>query len=900
MANLPTSPYWIHRAELVLTTNEKTALEYEQDLKAAYKATIENINTEVNAFYGKYATDNQITLAEAKKILKPTQMKAFQSKSKAYLKEVEKFLAQESAGILDANALAEYKAYLKTMSGKAYVSKMDEIKTNIRHNIEMNAVGNAVGLGNTLQDAYQDGYFQTLFNVQKQAGFGVSFTAPGGEQLKAAVNERWLGQNYSDAIWNDKNHLIKQLDQLLSQEFVMGKGSSSVAKMLSDKMGTSFNNAKRLIRTEINHISNKGTMQAYRESAVVDQYEYVSTLDNRTSDICIELDGTKFPLKEAAPGINMPPMHPYCRSTTIPYFPEDEIGAAVTDRVARNAEGKTYPVGKDVTFKEWTENYAEAAYAKKVAKNPKKYVATAPVEPFTLEGMSYMQFQEFLKTPVADLPLDKYAPNDLVNAVVDWTKKGFGLNTSEAYANYNVMKFAAKVGVSGDVMDFIKDPYLLDMKLNNVTKFQAQNRMIVGEPVEDLKKYIKDNKISDETIFSNFKKSLSAYSHAATPEQAAKKIDYLYKINNPNSKWTFFDKASKGTASLEAKELYQEWKSIYDIKGLPAASISKFINGKYPDLDSAKQANKEQFAKVKANKATGSKTKTKAVQPIDLKGNPFEIEIHKEYTQAELNDLSIKANWYKTGRDADKHYRPWTAHYWSQYTKAEILAAYEYTSGSGGFNRPLVGYKGSWARYNFDENVSLNYEGDEKHIINLYKMIDKSPIPELTKVRRGGTAGEVISKQSGMFKGFIPKDILDRDNDRTSMEYVLQNKDKIEGKVLQIQNFLSTGVSNESGFSASDVEYRVVLPAGTKATYAEPYSHYGGNMYGKQGGKNWDGNPDNTGGSVGSEAEIIVQAGTSYIVNKIEPGQGRFALFVELIAIPESQSKPPKKLEGLV
>ena len=59
---------------------------------------------------------------------------------------------------------------------------MDELVTNIRHNIETLSTGYNIGLGNTLKDAYEDGYFRTMFDAQKRAGVGVSFTTPGGKQ----------------------------------------------------------------------------------------------------------------------------------------------------------------------------------------------------------------------------------------------------------------------------------------------------------------------------------------------------------------------------------------------------------------------------------------------------------------------------------------------------------------------------------------------------------------------------------------------------------------------------------------------------------------------------------------------------------------------------------------------
>jgi SPP1 gp7 family putative phage head morphogenesis protein len=205
--------------------------------------------------------------------------------------------------------------------------------------------------------------------VQKHFEFGVEFTQPGAKQLDTAVKERWAGQNYSDRIWTDKTKLILQLDQLLSQNFVRGRGSREVAKDLAAKLETSYSNAQRLIRTETNYISNKATLKAYAESGIVQKYEFLATLDMRTSDICREMDGRTFTLKEGKVGINLPPLHPYCRSTTIPYFDDEED----TLRIARDKQGRSYIIDGKTKYKDWVQEHTSAGYAERVSKTLAKY-----------------------------------------------------------------------------------------------------------------------------------------------------------------------------------------------------------------------------------------------------------------------------------------------------------------------------------------------------------------------------------------------------------------------------------------------------------------------------------------------------------------------------------------------
>lgn len=367
MPAISSKEYWEKRSELNLIQNEKSAVQYERQLKKAYEETIRSIRKEVRAFYQRYSDETGVTLASARRRLKPDEQMDFQKQARKYLDEVER--------LGDKAFTAEYRDYLKKLSGRAYISQMDELVTNIRHNIETLSTGHNAGLGNLLKDAYEDGYFRTMFDAQKRAGVGVSFTTPGGKQLEAAIREKWLGQNYSDRIWADKKKLTDNIEQMLSQEFVRGRGPDDIARDFADRLNVSYSNAQRLIRTEINYISNKGSLQAYKDTGIVEKYRYLATLDSRTSDICRELDGEVFEIKEAKVGVNLPPLHPYCRSTTVPHFDDDDIGELIEDRIARDddGEGRSVRLGENLKFFDWVDKYGSESFKKKVTAQRAKF-----------------------------------------------------------------------------------------------------------------------------------------------------------------------------------------------------------------------------------------------------------------------------------------------------------------------------------------------------------------------------------------------------------------------------------------------------------------------------------------------------------------------------------------------
>jgi len=72
---------------------------------------------------------------------------------------------------------------------------------------------------------------------------------------------------------------------------------------------------RTIVRTSVNQVQNQASQAVYAaNSKVAPKYEYVATLDSRTSPICKRLDGRKFEYNKGP----TPPQHFNCRSTTVP------------------------------------------------------------------------------------------------------------------------------------------------------------------------------------------------------------------------------------------------------------------------------------------------------------------------------------------------------------------------------------------------------------------------------------------------------------------------------------------------------------------------------------------------------------------------------------------------------
>lgn len=401
--------YWSKReAEEKILRAEMGVLEYEKELAKAYKQAMKDIQDEVNAFYAKYSKDNEITLDEARKRLTPQEAKEFQSQAKHYIEEVQR---------LGKDAFSpDYEKYLETLSKRAYISKMAAFETNIRHKLEMLNAGYGQDLTQMMMGTYEDSYYKTLYDTQKHVGIDADFTRPSEYQLEVAIKQAWVSDNYAKRVQTNKADTMRGVHRILVQEFVRGKGVRDVTAQIEEQLGVSYRRARMLARTEINYIANQGTQAAYEESGVVEKYQILATLDNYTSEICSELDGQIFDLKDAEAGVTQPPFHPHCRTTTIPYY-EDNI---IEQRVARDdGTGHNYLLPEDISYKDWYQKHV-VEKREKEAKSRAKLIkgVKAADKPMTIvEGTKDKGFS-IPKPPDNQVIKSKpYVPNRALQAV---------------------------------------------------------------------------------------------------------------------------------------------------------------------------------------------------------------------------------------------------------------------------------------------------------------------------------------------------------------------------------------------------------------------------------------------------------------------------------------------------
>ena len=209
-----------------------------------------------------------------------------------------------------------------------------------------------VQITDLLMNTYTDNYYKGLYEVSTGLGISTSFTKIDKRAVETAIAYPFQGDNFKGYLGNDKNKLILTLKREITQSLIRGDSPVKTSVALASKMNISRNYAQLVVHNSIATILTSSDRLMYDEFGAT-EYEYVATLDNRTSPVCKELDGQVFPVNDMRIGLNAPPMHPRCRSTTVPY-----IGDSVGKRISRNLNtNKVEYVPSNMSYKEWEKKF---------------------------------------------------------------------------------------------------------------------------------------------------------------------------------------------------------------------------------------------------------------------------------------------------------------------------------------------------------------------------------------------------------------------------------------------------------------------------------------------------------------------------------------------------------------
>lgn len=333
--------------ESIEEMSHKKGMAYTSHIDKQFRLAEKRINQKIEYWYGRIAKNNEVSLSAAKEMLRADELEDFHLTVEEYI---------EKGKTLDFDN--RWMQQLENASAKVHIRRLEALQLQMQQECEVLFGNMTDGLDKTLTDVYTSAYYNTAYEFMKGHGVGWAFNKLDTRMIEQAINTAWAydKKTFKARCWTNKEKLVNELNTTLTQSIIRGESPQKAIEQISKRMKVSRYNAGRLIMTESCAISTMAQKGCYKELGV-EKFEFVATLDSSTSDVCRSMDGHVFDMSDYKIGINVPPLHCFCRSCTVPYY-EDDFGS-VGERATRGDDGKTYHVSANMKYDEWYSKFVD-------------------------------------------------------------------------------------------------------------------------------------------------------------------------------------------------------------------------------------------------------------------------------------------------------------------------------------------------------------------------------------------------------------------------------------------------------------------------------------------------------------------------------------------------------------
>lgn len=376
--------YWTQRKANLIYEQMDKAEKQADKFDKVYKESKAYLDKQISKVFDKFQRDYGLSEHDARHVLK-------NMKDQKDLNELRKVLEARPD---DPNI----QRLLADLDSPAYAYRMKRLE---RLSADLDLMRSSIYLSEKkgsdafYSDLMKDSYYKATFDLQQQTGLAYHFSGLPETEIKRLKAFKWTGEGYSDRIWSNTGALASSVKDELLVSLMTGRSVRDTSQAIAERFEVGKGKARRLVRTESAFFHNQMELLSY-EDAEITKYKFVAVLDKRTSHICQQHDNKVYNTAEAVPGVNYPPLHPWCRSTTIAH--DEDIDYSKLERRARNPEtGKTELVPADMSYKEWYSKYVDGKEVVKETKpevNDKIFEAENPneIDDFFKKQKSYQKW----------------------------------------------------------------------------------------------------------------------------------------------------------------------------------------------------------------------------------------------------------------------------------------------------------------------------------------------------------------------------------------------------------------------------------------------------------------------------------------------------------------------------
>lgn len=184
---------------------------------------------------------------------------------------------------------------------------------------------------------------------------------PAATALKAAATARpFQGRLLREWVSEHPAAVRMRLRNAIRQGVAQGETVAQIVQRVRGTRAAGFKDgvmeinrrgAEAMVRTAVSHTVNAARTETYQSNAdIVKGVQWVATLDSRTSQTCISLDGKVFPISSGP----RPPAHINCRSSTIPVLKSwKELGIPLGESPVGTRASMDGQVAGDMRYADW-------------------------------------------------------------------------------------------------------------------------------------------------------------------------------------------------------------------------------------------------------------------------------------------------------------------------------------------------------------------------------------------------------------------------------------------------------------------------------------------------------------------------------------------------------------------
>lgn len=286
--------YWQKRQQQLSKQLEKDEDKLKKRLSSYFDTEYRKLEKQIAAYYKQYGTDNVIQYRRLMESLPDTDKRLL-------IEQMDEF----------AKKYPEYAHLLPVRESIYKLNRLEGLQYSVRmQQLEMGAVENEQITEHLNRQAMRGAN-----TAAETMGFGKNFYSNNPDITKLFVNIPWSnGENFSQKIWNNTTKLANYLNSDIAQGIARGDSYDRLVRRVRERFSSvSRNDAYRLIYTEGTYVMAESTMQPFTED--FEKYRLSTVGDGNVCSICRGVSEETFDIADRQPGVNFPPLHPWCRCT---------------------------------------------------------------------------------------------------------------------------------------------------------------------------------------------------------------------------------------------------------------------------------------------------------------------------------------------------------------------------------------------------------------------------------------------------------------------------------------------------------------------------------------------------------------------------------------------------------